>query len=108
MKLNVTEQRIRRHYSALVDGHAPPLALQIVQAPVFHGYVVSVLVEIGSAVTVAKVEAALAGDRVDLVSAESDPPSNLSAAGQPDMLVRVGKDWTARTGEPILDMDGCG
>lgn len=98
VKLNVTEQRIRRHYGALVDGHAPPLALQIVQAPVFHGYVVSVLVEIGSVVTVEKVEAVLAGDRVDLVSVESDPPSNLSAAGQPDMLVRVREDSKGENG----------
>ena len=61
----------------------------MVQAPVFHGYVLSVLVEFSEAATVAEVEAALAGDHIDLVSAESDPPSNLSAAGQEDIMVRV-------------------
>ena len=40
----------------------------------------------------AQVEAALAGDHIDLVSAASDPPSNLSAAGQEDIMVRVRKD----------------
>ena len=40
----------------------PALALQMVQAPVFHGYVVSVLVELSRRLTVEEVEAALAGD----------------------------------------------
>jgi aspartate-semialdehyde dehydrogenase len=34
----------------------------------------------------------LAGDHIDLVAGESDPPSNLSAAGQEDIMVRVSKD----------------
>ena len=39
VKLGATEQRIRRHYAGLSDGQLPALALQMVQAPVFHGYV---------------------------------------------------------------------
>ena len=35
--------------------------------------------------TVEQVEAALAGEHVDVVSDESDPPSNLSAAGQEEL-----------------------
>jgi len=50
------------------------------------------LVELGKAATVNEVEAALAGDHIDLVSGESDPPSNLSAAGQEDIMARVRKD----------------
>jgi len=70
----------------------PALALQIVQAPVFHGYVASMLVELGESVDVDEVEAALVGEHVDVVSKDSDPPSNLSAAGQEDIMVRVTKD----------------
>lgn len=92
VKLGATEQRIRRHYAGLSDGRLPALALQMVQAPVFHGYVVSLLVELGEAASLREVEAALAGDHFDLVSGESDPPSNLSAAGQEDIMVRVRKD----------------
>jgi aspartate-semialdehyde dehydrogenase len=92
VKLGVTEQRIRRHYAGLSDGRLPVPALQMVQAPVFHGYVVSLLVEFEKATTASEVEAALAGDHIDVVSAESDPPSNLSAAGQEDIMVRVRKD----------------
>jgi aspartate-semialdehyde dehydrogenase len=92
VKLGVTEQRIRRHYAELSEGRLPVLAMQIVQAPVFHGYVLSMLVELGGAASVNEVESALAGDHIDLVSAASDPPSNLSAAGQEDIMVRVRKD----------------
>ena len=92
VKLRVTEQRIRHHYAGLSDGQLPALALQMVQAPVFHGYVMSLLVELDEAVTVNQVEAALVGDHFDVVSGESDPPSNLSAAGQEDIMVRVRKD----------------
>lgn len=92
VKLGVTEQRIRRHYAGLSEGQLPVLAMQMVQAPVFHGYVLSMLVELGETVSVGEIEAALAGDHIDLVSPSSDPPSNLSAAGQEDIMVRVRKD----------------
>jgi len=92
VKLGATEGRIRDHYAGLADGQLPVLALQIVQAPVFHGYVLSVLVELGQPATLNQVEATLAGDHIDVVSDESDPPSNLSAAGQEDIMVRVKKD----------------
>jgi aspartate-semialdehyde dehydrogenase len=96
VKLGATEQRIRHHYARLSAGQLPPLALQMVQAPVFHGYVLSMLVELGKEATVDEVEAALAGDHIDVVSGESDPPSNLSAAGQEDIMVRVRKDSDER------------
>jgi aspartate-semialdehyde dehydrogenase len=92
VKLEVTEERIRRHYDGLSGGVLPALALQIVQAPVFHGYVASMLVELGESVSVDAVEAALVGEHIDVVSKDSDPPSNLSAAGQEDIMVRVTKD----------------
>lgn len=92
VKLGSTEQRIRRHYADISSGRLPELALQMVQAPVFHGYVLSILIELGRAATVLEVEAALAGEHLDLVTGESDPPSNLSATGQGDIMVRVKKD----------------
>ncbi|QHN03815.1 segregation protein B [Granulicella sp. WH15] len=83
------ERRIHRHYAALSGGRLPELVLQMVQAPVFHGYLASVLIELDKPATVAEVEAALAGDYVDVVADESDPPSNLSVAGQEDIMVQV-------------------
>jgi aspartate-semialdehyde dehydrogenase len=92
VKLAATEKRIRSHYAGLAGGTLPALALQIVQAPVFHGYVASLLVELVSPASVDQVEAILIGEHLDVVSRESDPPSNLSAAGQEDIMVRVSKD----------------
>jgi aspartate-semialdehyde dehydrogenase len=92
VKLASTEARIRRHYAGLAGDVLPSLALQVVQAPVFHGYVVSMFVELETPATVEKIEAALVGEHLDVVSGESDPPSNLSAAGQEDIMVRVSSD----------------
>ena len=36
-----------------------------------------------------QVEAALIGEHLDVLAQESDPPSNLSAAGQENVMVRV-------------------
>jgi aspartate-semialdehyde dehydrogenase len=95
VKLSATEQRIRNQYAGLSEVVLPALALQMVQVPVFHGYVVSMLVEFGNAATTEEVEAALVGEHIDVVSGESDPPSNLSAAGQEDIMVRVSEDSSA-------------
>jgi aspartate-semialdehyde dehydrogenase len=92
VNLAATEHRIRDQYAGLSVGLLPGLALQIVQAPAFHGYVMSVLVELAQPATASRVEEALAGEHVDVVSEESEPPSNLSAAGQEDIMVRVTKD----------------
>ncbi len=85
--LLATEERIARHYALL--GALPRLDLELVQAPVFHGYVASVMLELEDETTAAQVEAALVGEGIDMVGEEGDPPSNLSAAGQEDVMVRV-------------------
>jgi aspartate-semialdehyde dehydrogenase len=89
VKLGAAKQDIVDHYALLSAGKAPELDLQLIQAPVFHGYVVSVMVELQAPATVEQVELAVHGEHVDLVGPESDPPSNLSAAGQADILVRI-------------------
>ncbi len=89
VRLAATRERIGSHYATLSAGTAPELALQLVQAPVFHGYVASVLVELEGMASREQMEAAVAGEHVDVVGAESDPPSNVSAAGQPEILVRM-------------------
>jgi len=80
--------RIARHY-AFIAPELPPLEAQVVHGPVFHGYVASVLVELERDAAVETVEAALEGEGIDVVAEESDPPSNLSAAGQEDIMVLV-------------------
>lgn len=83
------EARIRRHYALLSGGRLPQMNVQLLQAPAFHGYGISLGVELERAVALEHLEAALAGDHVDVVIGENDPPSNLSSAGQEDILLRV-------------------
>jgi aspartate-semialdehyde dehydrogenase len=90
LNLSMIRERIVEHYRSITGGElAGSVAVQVVQAPVFHGYTASVFVELSEATTVREFEAAAQGDRIDLVGGESDPPSNLSAAGQPDLLLQV-------------------
>jgi aspartate-semialdehyde dehydrogenase len=89
VNLNATEARIRRHCEALAAGRWPQVAVQLVQAPVFHGFTSSVAVEFERPVEIATLEEALGGDHVDLVLEDTDSPSNLAATGQNDVLVRL-------------------
>ena len=87
--LGASEARIRRHYAGLSDGKLPEAAIQLLHAPVFHGYGISLALELSEPVSMEHLEAALNGEHVDVVLGDSDPPSNLSSAGQDDILVRV-------------------
>jgi aspartate-semialdehyde dehydrogenase len=87
--LGATEARIRRHYALLSGGRLPLLSVQLIHAPVFHGYGISLGVELEQPVALEKLEAALTGEHVDVVIGESDAPSNLSTAGEEDIMVRI-------------------
>ncbi len=86
--LQDSESRARRHYSLLRAGKHPVM-LQLVHAPVFHGYTLSLAVEMDQAVELEHMEAALQGEHIDLIMGDADAPTNLSSAGQSDVLVRV-------------------
>jgi aspartate-semialdehyde dehydrogenase len=87
--LSAVEARVRRHYEALGAGRWPALALQVIHAPVFHGHAFSIAVELDRAVEISALEEALSGEHVDLVLEDTDSPSNLTATGQNDVLVRM-------------------
>lgn len=89
VNLGASEARIRRHCDALAAGRWPSLALQVVQAPVFHGYTFSICVELERPVEITVLEEALNSDHIDLVLEETDSPSNLAATGQNDVQVRL-------------------
>jgi aspartate-semialdehyde dehydrogenase len=89
VKLAAVRQRILDHYQKVAGAEAVPVNVQVIQAPVFHGYTAMLYVDLQEPATVAEFESAAQGDRIDLVGAESDPPSNLSAAGQQDLLLQV-------------------
>jgi len=83
--LAASETRIKRH-CALLGRDA---GIQLLHAPVFHGYGISLALELEQKTSVDALEAALAGEHVEIVTAESDPPTNLTVAGQAHILVRV-------------------
>jgi aspartate-semialdehyde dehydrogenase len=87
--LVAVEARIRRHYGLLSGGRLAQVGVQLLQVPAFHGYGISLGIELESAVALEHLEAALAGDHVDVILGEGDPPSNLSCAGQEDILLRI-------------------
>lgn len=87
--LAANESRIRRHFALLSAGRLPEVGVQLLHAPVFHGYGISLAIELDAPISLDQMEAALAGEHVEVVTAESDPPTNLTVAGQPNILVRV-------------------
>ena len=89
VSLPEVESRIRRHYEALTGGRGPSLAVQVIHAPVFHGYTFSIAVELERPVEIVALEEALTGEHLELVLEDTDSPSNLAATGQNDILVRM-------------------
>ncbi|HLJ76825.1 MAG TPA: Asd/ArgC dimerization domain-containing protein [Acidobacteriaceae bacterium] len=87
--LSKSEARIRRHYALLSGNRPPDVGVQLLHAPVFHGYGISLAVTVTEPASIDQMEAAIAGDHIDIITAEGDPPTNLSVAGQPSVLVRV-------------------
>jgi len=90
------EARVRQHYARLAGNRWPPLALQTILSPVFHGHTFSIAVELERPVDIGALEEALSGDHMDLVLEDTDSPSNLAATGQNDVLVRLRSEVGAR------------
>lgn len=89
VSLSALDARIRRQYHALGGRRLAPLALQTICVPVFHGHSFSISVELDRPVDLSTIEDALSGEHVDLVLEDTDSPSNVSATGQNDVLVRL-------------------
>jgi aspartate-semialdehyde dehydrogenase len=89
-------QRIVKHYRQIATGAIEP-SVQVVQAPVFHGYAFSVYLEFDKPVTTKDLSDALEGEHV-LITSPEDAPNNVSAAGQGDILVSLAKDAAHQNG----------
>ncbi len=88
--LPATEARVRRHYSVLAGGRLPAAAIQVVHAPVFHAHTLSLGIEVERAMTADQLRQLLAAnEHIDVATTDEDMPSNLAAAGQDQVLVRV-------------------
>ncbi len=90
--LESVETRILDHFKRLTDGRCLTPALTLLQAPIFHGHVFSIYVEMEKSVAVADLANALAGEHVTLTRLAEDSPSNVSAAGQEQIQVLLRRD----------------
>lgn len=89
--LNSVEDRVGRHFRALVGEQVTVPSLMLVQAPVFHGHAFSIYIELESPMSVGHLEAALAGDHLQVLRGD-ETPSNVNVAGSTDVQVAVRVD----------------
>jgi aspartate-semialdehyde dehydrogenase len=97
LALEAVSQRIRKHYKKIAEGAAEP-ALQVLQAPVFHGHGFSIYLEMEKPITIADFSQALAGEHVVVSGSPEDTPTSVSAAGQGDILVSPTLDANHKNG----------
>ena len=86
VSLESAELRIERHLATLLsragDAPAPMPSLRLIQAPVFHGYSMSLWVEFENNPGAGAVESALASEHIDVRQADLEPPTSAGMAGQ--------------------------
>lgn len=92
--LTSVQQRVLKHYRKIVEGLAPAPSVMVLQAPVFHGYSFSLSAQFEKPADVQEISRLLAGEHVSVIKAPEEAPSNVSAAGQGEILVSVTPDET--------------
>jgi len=97
LSLDGVAKRIREHYRRIAGSAVAP-ALQVVQAPVFHGHAFSIYLDMEQPIAAADLSHALAGEHVVVSPGAEDPPTNVSAAGQEDILVSFAVDANHKNG----------
>jgi aspartate-semialdehyde dehydrogenase len=85
------EQRVERHLASLLSNQPPGAAvrmpsLRLIQAPVFHGYSISLWVEFDTNTSAAEVGEALAGAEIEVRGEQDEPPDSIGAAGQSGLI----------------------
>ncbi len=80
--------RIERHLATLLGArHVPLASVRLIQAPVFHGYCMSVWVEFAKRPPVGALEHILEEAGIDIRRAGAEPASNIAVAGQVGLTV---------------------
>lgn len=89
-KLAGVEERIETHLATLLgaDGKVsvPMPSLRLIQAPVFHGYSISLWVEFDSNVQAGELGEALASAQIEVRAQNEEAPNNVGAAGQSGLI----------------------
>jgi len=87
--LGVIELRIDRHLASLLAAAKvmPMPSLRLIQAPVFHGYSISVWVEFDQIPSKETIVEALTSTSIDVRAKDEEPPTNVGVAGQAGITV---------------------
>jgi aspartate-semialdehyde dehydrogenase len=92
------QETISRHYKLIAGDGAPVPSILLVQAPIFHGHAFSIHLEMAQRADLDAFSQALAGEHVTVTTSAEDSPSNVNAAGQPNILVSLLPDATQANG----------
>ena len=87
--LDAVETRIERDLATQLSrepGSIPMPSIRLLQAPVFHGYSISLWVEFKNAISTASITESLASAQIEIRSADQDAPDVVSAAGQSGLI----------------------
>lgn len=90
--LDSVEARVLRNYRKIAGERAPQPSLMLLQAPTFHGHALTVFLEMEKAPELELLSQSLAGDHITVMTADQIWPTNVSSAGQPDILVSLKSD----------------
>lgn len=87
--LGAIEARIDRNLASLLAtaGVMPMPSLRLIQAPVFHGYSISVWVEFEKIPSKETIARALTSTGIDVRAKDEEPPTNVGVAGQSGITV---------------------
>ncbi len=90
-KLVAVEQRIERHLATILGRRAngrpiPMPSLRLLQAPVFHGYTLSVWVEFDADIGAIELGEALASAQIEVRGQQDEAPNTVGAAGQSGLI----------------------
>ncbi len=87
-----TERRISDHFSRICRNTVYVPSLMLLQAPIFHAYVISLYVQLQAPAALGDVVQALRGDHITVAAASDESPSAVAAAGQQEILADVRSD----------------
>jgi aspartate-semialdehyde dehydrogenase len=95
ISLPTVQERVSKHYRKIVGNAAPLPSIFALQAPVFHGHAFSLHVQFERSADSEQISRLLSGEHVSISRDAVEAPSNVTAAGQGEILVSVTPDENA-------------
>ncbi len=89
VKLLAVEQRIERDLATILAGQSAALpmpSLRLIQAPVFHGYGISLWVEFAGNADAVVIGESLASAQIEVRGQSEEPPNGVGVAGQSGLI----------------------